>query len=275
MRNWNRFWFCSFLPLRPLPDYLWGIETKHELFSPSPNPNASRLPMRNWNGQAWQTKKLTMYTLPDYLWGIETPTRFSTSSLTKPLPDYLWGIETLLHFWRVGQPLASRLPMRNWNSERVLPLARSRASRLPMRNWNIPTLSSHSVSFGFQTTYEELKHCYSPMIKSTSGASRLPMRNWNRRTSNDWKVGIIASRLPMRNWNARNILRRCRNRPASRLPMRNWNRRILGTEQCRWTLPDYLWGIETVKDSVSICKLNPLPDYLWGIETWHITYSLY
>ncbi len=96
--------------------------------------------MRNWNtGVAWWSPGHGL--LPDYLWGIETST-----TATHAEPHSSW---------------ASRLPMRNWNSDPsdVIYSGIWQASRLPMRNWNdfpVPML-----------------------MASIAAASRLPMRNWN------------------------------------------------------------------------------------------------
>jgi len=77
-----------------LPDYLWGIETgRLGVYLQSCRGAASRLPMRNWNSALpWQAG--SRFALPDYLWGIET-----------------WEDRRL----RKWIEKASRLPMRNWN----------------------------------------------------------------------------------------------------------------------------------------------------------------
>jgi len=118
MRNWNFETLRGRGNRSPLPDYLWGIETRYllkklsrswsfqttyEELKPTRSPGtgrteveASRLPMRNWN-QLQQTGLTMMGWLPDYLWGIETPTRGHSRACD-----------------------ASRLPMRNWNTDAIL-----------------------------------------------------------------------------------------------------------------------------------------------------------
>jgi len=143
------------------------------------------------------------------------------------LPDYLWGIETRgIENWWGNVWQASRLPMRNWNSQRATFLNQNvLASRLPMRNWNmrismlavttfvasrLPMRNWNSScrpwpntnAWSFQTTYEELK-LYNPNTAYARWleASRLPMRNWNRDLKEQMESMKTASRLPMRNWN--------------------------------------------------------------------------
>jgi len=38
-------------------------------------------------------------------------------------------------------------------------------------------------------------------------------------------------------------------------------------------LPDYLWGIETIRKLVGLSNAGMLPDYLWGIETKIFSYT--
>jgi len=155
--------------------------------------------------------------------------------------------------WRIQVVIASRLPMRNWNNLwSKEQLCCTKASRLPMRNWNISSGVMASSSWSrFQTTYEELKLIeIESIFRSSIRASRLPMRNWNfgrhrgnlgrfrfQTTYEELKRGIIEAALYF-------------------LP-----------------LPDYLWGIETSIHLCSSLLLLWLPDYLWGIETWWVSGS--
>ena len=163
MRNWNcncRFQKHS----RKLPDYLWGIET-------------------------WELMKglIGDLPLPDYLWGIETRARRGYRHRNVPLPDYLWGIETnvpVVFFivfvlpdylwgietsdsclWYADSP-ASRLPMRNWNTN---PASPKDAIQFPLPDylWGIETISNIKtwvIVSGFQTTYEELKLSWAHLL---------------------------------------------------------------------------------------------------------------
>jgi len=128
-----------------------------------------------------------------------------------------------------AKSLASRLPMRNWNSCRQSrACSMISASRLPMRNWNLERLEMHfSISTrlpdylwgiettsrkqslwvdrregGFQTTYEELKlvskqlyPVFRPRFQTTYEELK-PIDE----TLTRWG-STPASRLPMRNWN--------------------------------------------------------------------------
>jgi len=230
--------------------------------------SASRLPMRNWNAVAGR-ESADASSLPDYLWGIETTVAATDPIWATELPDYLWGIET-------GYSRFSRVPFQ--------------ASRLPMRNWNSPESCGRKFRNDcFQTTYEELKREYSSKLfnKPSSGFQT---------TYEELKLGGksenvadgSASRLPMRNWN--------RYRSTDCLKTRSFQTTYEelkpGTGRGRVTrvgLPDYLWGIETGRNSMHGSVLpgfqttyeelkHPysegdlvhdewLPDYLWGIET--------
>jgi len=179
--------------------------------------------MRNWNERSMWLSRCLMARLPDYLWGIETP------------------FESPAH---CEEP-ASRLPMRNWNSQSgaspvsielpdylwgietsVLEFFQAPwcASRLPMRNWNHVVIPFYfNQRDRFQTTYEELK--------LGEGRSKTEI--------------IVASRLPMRNWN--------RSLPLAGL----WSLRFQTTYE------------ELKRGSIAVVgfDLIVLPDYLWGIET--------
>jgi len=56
--------------------------------------------------------------------------------------------------------------------------------------------------------------------------------------------------------------------------MRNWNAAFDKDLMKIVRLPDYLWGIETVIDSILLPVLASLPDYLWGIETFLLEFLL-
>ena len=144
--------------------------------------------------------------------------------------------------------LASRLPMRNWNSRfhRWAAQCKHCASRLPMRNWN-GTLNPYVYHwwYGFQTTYEELKQL-SYVISGTIVllASRLPMRNWNWsfRGSLHWQQRFQTTYEELKLERRMDFDVKVQ---ASRLPMRNWNSSPLFLYWFQEVLPDYLWGIET------------------------------
>jgi len=120
------------------------------------------------------------------------------------------------------------------------------ASRLPMRNWNSNWLTLILDASCFQTTYEELKLQFSfSQVLDAVSASRLPMRNWNNRLNALISFGT-ASSLPIRNWNELASQESPRGRCAFRLPMRNWNRHYNDDYSVVGMLPDYLWGIETI-----------------------------
>jgi len=72
----------------------------------------------------------------------------------------------------------------------------------------------------------------------------------------------------MRNWNQQRGPDRSRPTPASRLPMRNWN--SAKTQYSTFSKPSFQTTYEELKHAVCdrvswFCKT--LPDYLWGIET--------
>ncbi len=142
-------------------------------------------------------------------------------------------------------PPASRLPMRNWNTNwrTILPWRQRRfqttyeelkplgdigegptvekASRLPMRNWNT-SFGTKRITRNTLPDYLwgiETRICREVFLSFP--ASRLPMRNWNA-IRHQKCIYHLASRLPMRNWNAIRH-QKCIYHLASRLPMRNWN----------------------------------------------------
>jgi len=161
---------------------------------------------------------------------------------------------------------ASRLPMRNWNSDcrRV----QDYILVLPDYLWGIETggrFESLERIRGFQTTYEELKLRLSCTMVT---ANWLPDYLWGIETSPVYCYERCsrASRLPMRNWNTR-----YRGRIIQFLGFQTTYEELKPPALTSITrlvsLPDYLWGIETHL-SCAILLLNLwLPDYLWGIET--------
>jgi len=255
-----------------LPDYLWGIETDI-LEKESQNlEDASRLPMRNWNHQIHILYHLNLRFQTTYE---ELKLGISPSLPPELRPGFQTTYEELkqssIAEYQKCKQIASRLPMRNWN-------------KLCVSVFHTPSYSGFQTTYeelklaekgeeledlerGFQTTYEELKLAGLMVGLVDNVASRLPMRNWNHRWTSTMTSKRKASRLPMRNWNwtrSRKSYFQC---VASRLPMRNWNVVYQGRWLTRWSLPDYLWGIETsiTYDVMSVGA--PLPDYLWGIET--------
>jgi len=281
--------------VRELPDYLWGIETHSQPQHRHYQRKASRLPMRNWNclcskrrGQLsrFQTTYEELKRLSHSQMTLQWGTCFQTT-YEELKPRFTWepfGVSLL----------ASRLPMRNWNSS--LSMASMKRFLLPDYLWGIETILCrehkewcatlpdylwgiettdvvcvNAPQFGFQTTYEELKLFLVWVLlhfREEVRASRLPMRNWNETGKKSAGTSILASRLPMRNWNTFRLLSR-----------------LLPSQK----LPDYLWGIETfwsrldgktgwasrlpmrnwnngVGGEMMSIKIS-LPDYLWGIET--------
>ncbi len=142
------------------------------------------------------------------------------------------------------------------------------ASRLPMRNWNSGSGWWHSVWARRLPDYLWGIETRRAGFDGSSGqhASRLPMRNWN--LSFHYPARLCrASRLPMRNWNCRNQRNWILRIP---LPDYLWGIETVVAFRIRATirLPDYLWGIETRNDSIGcVEERTKLPDYLWGIET--------
>jgi len=300
MRNWNSGLSRCLRSLPVLPDYLWGIET-HSLWVALSSCRASRLPMRNWNRSLCIFRSRSYFWLPDYLWGIETKKRKPIWAFALMLPDYLWGIETTIYplhqkprvslpdyLWGIETSLifpssnnllnlASRLPMRNWNSSSSPLLLANTASRLPMRNWNRQSVTGWTqvsgfqttyeelkllsvdfdwFTYSFQTTYEELKHAWDFQLLMIHQASRLPMRNWNTRDLGYQIRKQRASRLPMRNWNTGSFFSVSFLIAASRLPMRNWNSR------CRHSRWHRCSRFQTTYEELKHSSLKPI-QYLY------------
>jgi len=256
-----------------LPDYLWGIETPSKVTVCTLG-SASRLPMRNWNGEAINMGQGSYGKLPDYLWGIETFLREVLLFGFLLLPDYLWGIETLdvclcgvdiLRF----QTTYEELKLVSLSTIHGYP----GCFQTTYEELKLPTSSElrPAIIFCFQTTYEELKllwfwyqGMYIMSFQTTYeelkrvavncteaglfAASRLPMRNWNSPESFVlWGCGLNSFQTTYEELKLRK--HRCKRRNilwASRLPMRNWNEDgSIRPPPPRQRLPDYLWGIET------------------------------
>ena len=230
-----------------LPDYLWGIET---LRLPEAPGSSAPLPDYLWGietRQVWM-KVSGSDRLPDYLWGIETEEWKEQRRKGIGLPDYLWGIETrdwncgkkqiCLGFQTTYEELKPRLPL--------LCLTSLLASRLPMRNWNTPLLRERGFSYSFQTTYEELKLAHLEILCffwKCFQTTYEELKQWNRKWSDFTKMGFQTTYEELKLW--RPTLRSRATFIASRLPMRNWNSEIWNYANSRIKLPDYLWGIET------------------------------
>jgi len=168
------------------------------------------------------------------------------SGSTGTLPDYLWGIETHQRQSPCVDSRASRLPMRNWNSSWQGSKASKRASRLPMRNWNQRWTASDTVC----------------------RASRLPMRNWNIDPTTSFlhrPPGFQTTYEELKPCScfALTIPFACFQTTYEELKQ-GW---ILKKWTLSFSLPDYLWGIETRARRGYRHRNVPLPDYLWGIET--------
>jgi len=235
MRNWNLTELPHRTTRKALPDYLWGIETQ-------------------------EVGKIVILEpeLPDYLWGIETLVEIQLTKPNVPLPDYLWGIETRQVYLGYRYALhASRLPMRNWNSQNSLkrpPESFCFQTTYEELKRNPYSNSEKDSQNSFQTTYEELKRfSYWPRVTS----SPLPDYLWGIETcSGSISETSLFSKLPDYLWGIETS--------------ENW---IWGNY--RTTLPDYLWGIETFNESHDADDLRELPDYLWGIETLVILVDIF
>ena len=102
------------------------------------------------------------------------------------------------------------------------------ASRLPMRNWNSQVFSPDTRTVqSFQTTYEELKLSSRSVVRHNKV---LPDYLWGIETSRVRKCFCLCFELPDYLWGIETFSlfhdvaqASC----ASRLPMRNWNPRLL------------------------------------------------
>jgi len=183
--------------------------------------------MRNWNRRlAWRWELwLGFQTTYEELKQHDLPER---GGPPRTLPDYLWGIETVFAFSIRYRGMASRLPMRNWNSTTCsCPPIWAQASRLPMRNWNFRLWWLFHQSWkGFQTTYEELKLIGEGTVTSYV---MLPDYLWGIETSFDNHIYHLQE---------------CFQTTYEELKL-SWGRFPPASPN---KLPDYLWGIETLPE---------------------------
>jgi len=119
-----------------LPDYLWGIETPVALFE-AHRLVASRLPMRNWNVVLCKVLCVVIR-LPDYLWGIET-TFVLVFVFFGTLPDYLWGIETHVYDTDVSYTVGFQTTYEELKLSQMKTCAQSAHISLPDYLWGIET----------------------------------------------------------------------------------------------------------------------------------------
>jgi len=206
--------------------------------------------MRNWN-QSFLNSSWMCVQLPDYLWGIET--WFGGEHLL----DTSWGFQTTYEELKLPfleEYSLQRLPFSFQTTYEELKLALkiassvlSWASRLPMRNWNLWKLNRQSSGkWGFQTTYEELK------LEVTLGKrdilEGLPDYLWGIETVNivSEKNTVICFQTTYEELKPTDFKAKVGDWMASRLPMRNWNCSTRSRQIRPLSLPDYLWGIETL-----------------------------
>jgi len=138
-----------------------------------------------------------------------------------------------------------------------------------MRNWNLQDRQiCHRPTFGFQTTYEELKPLSRNYRVSSGTASRLPMRNWNLSLYCFFPSSTIpASRLPMRNWNHRNTFRQVPS-CSFQTTYEELKQRESHTEYERWL--GFQTTYEELKhlprpDNINIFRASRLPMRNWNM----------
>ena len=143
-------------------------------------------------------------------------------------------------------PIASRLPMRNWNPTppaSVWDGIRFQTTYEELKLAKFITTRRRSKK-GFQTTYEELKQLSRVELLNLA---QLPDYLWGIETGflctkREGENGFQTTYEELKQVKERRLVRRIR-------------------------LPDYLWGIETRRHTRLLREHSPLPDYLWGIET--------
>ena len=122
--------------------------------------------------------------------------------------------------------------------------------------------------FGFQRTYEELKHAIG--CKKIAGVPvfSVPMRNWNKlHKSKSMKLSSVFS-VPMRNWNSLNSASSGTTKVGFQRTYEEL-KQVMATDTIPADLPfsAYLWGIETGQTHMVITGTSLFSAYLWGIET--------
>jgi len=140
-----------------------------------------------------------------------------------------------------------------------------------MRNWNRDCLEYRSLCtfelpdylWGIETPLTRISR------PDSESASRLPMRNWNfcqlSTLSGHMAPGFQTTyeELKLCTTNVKTALDiRFQTTYEELKPETNWKPSVTGD-----SLPDYLWGIETLVGQDETSTMNKLPDYLWGIET--------
>jgi len=270
MRNWNMLpWLLSQIFSNRLPDYLWGIETRLDYR----NPGVHRTCFQTTYEELKLPISVSLVSPPE---GFQTtyeelkPGGDMPLDGKRQLPDYLWGIETSSS--ACSQRISFQLPDYLWGIETTKIWTgrdiRCRASRLPMRNWNsLPRRESVACRPGFQTTYEELKRFFQLGIDNLCRFQTTYEELKLFCTFEEWGNHFFGFQTTYEELKPTNSL-------------------------CRFpliSLPDYLWGIETLSFQTPSSFLKKasrlpmrnwnvrvahhfqqalsLPDYLWGIET--------
>jgi len=181
--------------------------------------------------------------------------------------------------------------MRNWNRTLLL-IPTYHGIWLPDYLWGIETpvvVGMDKDEVPLPDYLWGIETCFWGLLLPHMQASRLPMRNWNSAVLLLCKSSdVFASRLPMRNWNYASW--NCHKSPLGfQTTYEELKQAFDNLVDVTGSLPDYLWGIETLKGGKKMWKLpgfqttyeelklrggrwkpppgNGLPDYLWGIET--------
>jgi len=216
---------------------------------------ASRLPMRNWNlRDMWERmRKKKASRLPMRNWNhpflpISDIGHRGFQTTYEELKRSSTSTVGLLCF-------ASRLPMRNWNLRcPARSRLRDRASRLPMRNWNVGRLNGFGLYimlpdylWGIETQYHFSQSIDWICFQTTY--EELKLRPFGFLTVRAVSFQTTYEEL----------------KPVENIVISG-----------RFTLPDYLWGIETFPRFLSgLSRIITLPDYLWGTETLALESSTY
>ena len=162
-----------------------------------------------------------------------------------------------------------------------------------MRNWNYQYSTYRLTSYGFYSTYEELKPrpvwTYTENQKGFYSTYEELKQAIGREIKNKkgeflqylWGIETIYLRyvkkikrkvftVPMRNWNINVFSTKVFYGYVFTVPMRNWNYSATLRERKQSTFLQYLWGIETHKLSFLLSSHPRFLQYLWGIETFFL-----